>query len=305
MKRLFFSTIISLVLISCSQKSESSDITIVLGGQADSVVHDTVFQNFVVDSLKKSALSSQSDSSLINALCLLAQNSTAKNRIILGNEIILHSHKLGYKREELRGELLLANYLIFQQKYTDADSALNSILQKAADLKDEYILSRAYLQKAEAFRLGYKFDSAEVFYKRALDLSLKNNDEEIIAFVNSTWSNIFDKRGDYKKALEMDSIAISIAQKLNDHARLSFTLSNMGEIYRIRGDLPKALDCMQQSLHFGTLINNKRRIVLNLITIGHIYTMEDDFVNAEKNYLAASEKVAESDKINLATITSS
>lgn len=276
-----------------------------MGAQADSIVKDTVFQNFIIDSLKQAVLASKNDSSLINALCLLGQNSSAKQRMILGKEVVLQSQKLGYKREVLRGELMLANYLTFQQKYPSADSAYTEIIRKAEILKDEYILCRAYAQKGEIYRLTYRLDSSEIFYKNALGFAEKIKDEEIIAFVYSTWSNVFDKKGDYKKALEMDSIAVFIAHKQKDYARLSFTISQMGEIFRLRGDLPRALKCMQESLHYGTLINNKRRIVFSLITIGHIYSMEDDFVNAEKNYLSALEKVAETDKINISTITNS
>ncbi len=305
MKKAILVFFIAIILQACSRHETGNGLSIVLSGSIDSLLHDTTFISKDNDSLKKVVFNSKSDTSLVDNLCILAQNSSSQNRLLLSGEIISLSSKIAYQKGKYKGKILQSTYLIALQKYAEADSILSDVSLAAKQMNDDYLLSRCFLHLAEINRLTYKFDTAEGYYSKALSLAEKNKDEEVIAFVNSTWSQIFDKKGDYKKAIAMDSTAIFFARKRNDFPRLAYALSGMGEKYRMRGQLPKALSCMQEAYRYGELTNNKKRMVYCLLTIGNLYIMEDDFVNAKKNYLLALTKVSKKDKITYSNLLSS
>ena len=291
----------------CSQTNQENGVTIVLDSKVDSLLHDTVSQNFLIDSLKKVTLNSLSDSTLVKNLCLLAKSVGTQNRFIYANEIVALSKKNDFPKEEIFGQILVGTCYSALQNTPKADSLLDRSIKMAKKLGDDQLLSRAYMYKGELNRLSRHYDSAEYYYQNSLLLAQKNNYYEVIAFVNSTWSDIIHKeKGDYKRALAMNDEAIVIARRIKDYQRLSYSLANKGEILRLTGQLPEALNCMLEGLHYSKLMNNKGRMVYCLQTIGNLYTVEDDFENAEKNYLEALDIATNSnDKYSVASITAS
>ena len=143
LKKLGLIFFITIVLFACSDREESNEVTIVLSSSADSVLRDTVFQNIVIDSLKKVALASKTDTSFLKNLCILSQNFSSQNRFVLSKEIIEKSEKIGYTHGKYRGKVLLATYTLGVQKYSEADSMLKSIIVDVKKIKDDYCLASA------------------------------------------------------------------------------------------------------------------------------------------------------------------
>ncbi len=79
----------------------------------------------------------------------------------------------------------------------------------------------------------FYFDSVDICLTKAIDLSAKNNFNDILAQALSWQAEALRQSGDNDKALKTQDKAIAIASKINDKKRLAFCYLSKGPRYAV------------------------------------------------------------------------
>jgi signal transduction histidine kinase len=91
---------------------------------------------------------------------------------------------------------------------------------------------------------------------------------------------LYEKIGEYDKALEHHQQAVSKSQEQGVHIGATVGLANVGLAYLKMGDTDKALDYCLRSLDSGKNIANREVIAITLLTLGNVYLKMGDNTKA-------------------------
>ena len=137
-------------------------------------------------------------------------------------------------------------------------------------------------------KLG-EYTSAITYLKKAEKL-LKGKDSETLKILRQVyiyWAEVYEKKNDYKTALEQYKKALNINQHLQDPKELEKLYSLIGSNYYYLDQYENALDYMEKSLHLCQQIGNKNAEGERYNEIGNVYWFQGDYENALKNFLKA------------------
>lgn len=168
----------------------------------------------------------------------------------------------------------LKNVLKTQKDDTGKVNTLNRLCEK--------VWRSGQLDTALVYSGNAKALSNKVGYKRGLVDAYKSE------------GIIYDIRGDYSKALELDFKALAISQEIGNKNDIAKIYCNIGYVYSHLGDYAKALDYDFQSLTIQKDLGYKIGIASNLGNIGIIYMNLENYSKAleyEEKALAINEEI--------------
>lgn len=132
----------------------------------------------------------------------------------------------------------------------------------------------------EAYRMS-KLEEAEKYYKYALNISKKVNDEnERLEGKSTALSNISlanYEMGKFKVALRYGKESLDISKKIKHKLKIGENLSQLGVIYMSLGKLDEALVYCKESLDISKEIDDIRLTILTSSGIGLVYYARGNF----------------------------
>ncbi|MBL7921552.1 MAG: tetratricopeptide repeat protein [Bacteroidia bacterium] len=151
------------------------------------------------------------------------------------------------------------------------------------DLYNNYI-SGAYNNIGFFYSEINKYDTAAIYYLKALDIQKKILDSIGIATTFNNLGLIFDQQNNTLAAIGYFEQSIALRKKLNDREGLAGSLINVGFIYNKHGNVNRALDNYQSALKIYETDNNKKGVALALNNIAYIYQNQNDVEKASEYY---------------------
>ncbi len=120
---------------------------------------------------------------------------------------------------------------------------------------------------------------ALIYYKKALMINEKINDQVGVAGSLNNLAFIYDQLGDIPRALEYYHKSLNINNKLDNKLVESTVLNNLGLIYKNQNEIERAIEYYTKSLKICEEINDVEGIGAALINIGSAY---DELNNMQK-----------------------
>jgi tetratricopeptide (TPR) repeat protein len=131
------------------------------------------------------------------------------------------------------------------------------------------------------------YSKALDYYSRALSLNEEINDKIILSANLVNIGLVYNAQGDYSKALDYYLRASKLHEELNLKSNEAMNLMNIGNVYYAQGDLSKALDYYFKSLKLNEELGDKLNQSRNIGNIGNIYSDQADYTKALNYYLRA------------------
>jgi len=153
---------------------------------------------------------------------------------------------------------------------------------------------RKYLAKGMNYRASQyynkdSFDSAIVYYTKALELLTHINQKEGIATAVSDIGLMHHNKGDLKKALEHYEKSLKIYEETANLKGIARTLNNIGTVYHSMREISVALDYFKRSLKISETLGEKLFMAESFFGLGNIYDAQGDNPKAMDYYFKALE----------------
>lgn len=194
----------------------------------------------------------------------------------------------GNDQEKIKSYFMLEEKLLFK----DFDECLAASLKGAALAKKindsssfggfQNAIGRAYY-----FKGGY--DSAAIYYYKALDILRKTGDRPKQAVALNDLGKLYRKTRDLARALQMYDEAFAIYKNLNDENGMATILNESGVVFEYKEDYAEAIRRYRSSLAIRRKMNDTVGIAYSLNFIGGAYTLEKKFKEAEENLIQSLE----------------
>ncbi|MUP38791.1 tetratricopeptide repeat-containing sensor histidine kinase [Labilibaculum euxinus] len=143
-----------------------------------------------------------------------------------------------------------------------------------------------YLTKSRTY-YTVKTDSAIYFANKALQLSLKSNNQKLIINSQIECFYNYSVNRDLTNAKEVLDEAKSIAYIINDSLSIGRVHSCLGYYYVLASKYDSAIAQYNKSLEISEAIKNNKNKINNLIGLGQVYYERGDFELALSKYVKA------------------
>ena len=160
-------------------------------------------------------------------------------------------------------------------KFKDSLASFQKALKLVQAPEDEMILHN-YIG-LNLFYMG-RWQEAEDHYLKAYQLSEKLNKRRMRATVANNLGLLYDRRGDYDKAIKFYNLSLELT---DNEAEKAVTYNNLALIYTNKGDLKSAKEGFESAVKIARKYNKKRDLGTYLINLGEIYRKEKDLKKAE------------------------
>lgn len=157
----------------------------------------------------------------------------------------------------------------------------------AEKLKDDGSLSEFKKITGLSWYFKGAYDSAAVYYYKALDIANKVNDPSKKAGVLNELGKLYRKTRDLDRALQMYNEAYAIYKKLNDEEDMATILNESGVVFEYKEDFTEAIKRYNSSLAIREKKHDDVGIAYSYNFLGGVYTIQKKFAEAE-DYLIKS-----------------
>ncbi|MGZ4099193.1 MAG: tetratricopeptide repeat protein, partial [Bacteroidia bacterium] len=119
------------------------------------------------------------------------------------------------------------------------------------------------------------------YFKKSLDLRIQAHDNDGISQCYSNLGSIYHELKDTAKAKFYYLKALESLKKTNNLARTALTYNNLGTLYRDVADYKTAMEYFNTSLDMQTKLNNKRGMCAVLGNISNVYVLQGKYTEAK------------------------
>lgn len=212
----------------------------------------------LIDSSLQVYFSSSSDTTKLNALTNIVENSWDLRVYPKYNELVLAS----------------AQKILIDKSYS-------SVAEKERLRK---ILANAIHNKAYGLEYQGDYENAKKYYHQSINYASKIGDKATLATSLNNVGYIYNKLGDVLSAIEFYDRSIAIKKGLNDTQGLAITYNNLGVIYKDVGEEDKAILNYQKSYELLNELNDERNMSVLACNIAMIHELNGETAQAIKLY---------------------
>jgi len=171
---------------------------------------------------------------------------------------------------------------------------------KLAEVDPQRKLSSNYYSSiGDVYRALNKLDSADFFYKKAINIAEQSKDTFSIANLYLNYSLIPRSRKEFEIAISYCNMGFQLSKKINSQYLMQFSLEQLKDIYLDKGDYLNAKLLIEDFIknHNGNkinLMNNYKELAFAMYSL-------KDYKNAYenlKNYIRISQEINSSDSKN-------
>lgn len=198
----------------------------------------------------------------------------------------------------------MMNDLAWEYRFANPDSSIN-IAEQAYRYGQSIELQKGLARalNIHGISLNYKGEklAAYDFYSKALEVSLKQNDSNQIAYTHNNIGRVFQEQGLAQKAFPNIVKALEIFEQLKDSTGLAYCYQSLGNLYQSQRNFPKAEENYLKALQIRVKLSNQRNIHGGYYLIGRLYA-EQGLVDQSLKFLLKADSVGRKldDEIQLA-----
>lgn len=192
-------------------------------------------------------------------------------------------------------------YICLSQTHSKTDSLEKLLEAPQLDTVRVYILNQLSLEY-----ISINTEKSLQYSKQALSLSTDINFIQGIASSLNNMGTVYQRKGDYNKALNYYRRTLEKYKKLFEQAQRSGNpdaiarskkgiasgLGNIGEIHRLQGNYAQAIDPLFKSLKMRKELGDKKGIISSLDNIGAVFWTQGNY-KAAREYFSCSLKRSE------------
>ena len=286
-------------------KGEKSTLNLHWSGVCDSLLHDTMHKDFVIDSLKRKILGATNDTIAINWMNELATHWKNRPNLILAEEGERQSKSINYLYGETDALFRMGHYYYWIDEYELADSCLHKAISISEKKGFAKIKIEALIVLGKCSRIQGDFISALDDFQKALHLASNRSDKSQAAFCLNCIGEVYRLKNDNSEALYYFQQSLKVAQQSGDKSRIAYSLSSIGDIYRILDNYSLALENFQEAISLSRQAGDRNLTAFCLNNLGEVYRSRGEIPQALK-YLGESIELARElgDKVRLASCLS-
>ncbi|MDR2683739.1 MAG: sensor histidine kinase [Dysgonamonadaceae bacterium] len=131
------------------------------------------------------------------------------------------------------------------------------------------------------------YDSALIYFDKALQLAIEAKDSRQEASVYTSYSVVYGNQSKYNELLEYQLKALKIAEKTKDKQGILASLGNIGSAYSALQDNEHAIQYSERALALAEELNLGTWIVQSHYSLGISYYELKDYKKAEEHFLKA------------------
>ncbi len=258
----------------------------------------SLFVNFsfgqnTIDSLKQILQEENIDTSKINLLIKIGNEYNSDDSVIFYyNKALSFSKEIKNQKFELNVLMYIAN---FHKETNNNETAIEfyekaNLLGEKIDNKkkrDKKNISSANLSIGFIYEKQGEYEKALKYYTKSLDISRELADTNKIAQGLNNFGLIYKRLGNYDKALEYYQESLLLCEKANIKRGTSFCLNNIGLIHKKQKNLDKALEYFEKSLEINISLKDTNSIGGANISIGKVYKEQKKYKKALKHFTKA------------------
>ena len=180
----------------------------------------------------------------------------------------------------------LAQATMFKD-FDECQAACAAGASLAEKLNDQASLSEFKKLTGLSWYFKGAYDSAAMYYYKALDILKKTDAPLVKAGVLNELGKLYRKTKDLDRSLQMYNEAFAIYEKLGDENNMATILNESGVVFEYKEDYAEAIKRYKSSLAIREKLNDITGKAYSLNFLGGVYTLQKNFVEAE-NYLLQS-----------------
>lgn len=254
-------------------------------------------QNKEIDSLKRVLSVAKTDTTKVRLLNNIAFGFREKNgdsTLFYANKALLLAKKnhyipgLGDAHVNLgNSAILLGDYKKAKKEFSQAVTTYNSYLQEVADDKGvKNGLGRAYASLGVVASEENNYPEALDYYQNALKQYQQTDKKDNIAKVYNNIGILYKSQKNNNKALFYFKKALTLQLETGEQAA-AVSMMNIGVIYFEEKNYPKALEYYNKAEKLFKQTENLRSYALLKNYFGDYYWKQNNFENAETNYITS------------------
>jgi tetratricopeptide (TPR) repeat protein len=150
------------------------------------------------------------------------------------------------------------------------------VLPIAEELKNEFMIARAYVGIAVAYQRQKKYALALEYFNKGLQLCDQADGAVVRARILTDMGVYYFEMGDYESAISYQQQALAIREELKIVNAPVTNLIHLGEIYRKQGRFDEALDVLQRGLLLAEELKVKMKVFQIHKLLSDIYLSKGD-----------------------------
>ena len=162
-------------------------------------------------------------------------------------------------------------WLILPDDQPQAFTYVNEALRQSIRSKFPKGEANAYVTLAVAASMNAAYDSALLYYQKALGIRQKIKDLKGVANIYNNLGNVYDEKGDFFKAIENYQQAYNIQLQRKDTMKMGRAQYNISTLYWRMGNYPKAIENIYAYLSIVDKLDDKEGIAMAYNQLGNIH----------------------------------
>lgn len=217
-------------------------------------------------------------------LSMLYYGTNPTKQLAVAKDVIALSAKIKYDKgtgEGLR-QAGMAQYLMGDFK--EAEKSFKQGLKTFEAMKYQKGIMACYSLLGNVFTVQNNYPLGLSYFQKALQLALKNKEEQVSGQVYGSIGVIYSQMQDFPKGLEFFKKGLDIHTRINFIPGITSGLNNVGNTYFYNKQYTQALAYYQKALAKNLEISNKTGIARDYGNIAAAQTELKDFTNAFINH---------------------
>lgn len=229
-----------------------------------------------------------------------AEHEAGKVETLESDELVRAAKELAFENRFTEAETLFAkavainedlnaiyNYGIFlaqRERFAQASSKFERIVELADDAEDALLKARALYAHGDLLEKKGLFDQAEAKYRQSLEIFERVDNVDGMAAVYSKLGDLFKDSGNLDQAEKMYPRSLKIYERLDRKESLADIYLKLGNVYQARDDFGRAEEMHRHSMEIKEELGIKEGMADIYLNLGSLHSARGDFAQTEKMY---------------------
>ncbi len=230
------------------------------------------------------------DTSRLNALTALALNyckTVPDTALVLANELLIYSKKVGLKKYEANAFYINGMSYWSNNKVDLAIENYNKSISINKAIDNKYGLQNNYQQLGTLYYYTFNYSKSLEYYNKELVLAQQRGVKLDISFCYCNIGDAYFALPNLPVALKNYLISLKIAEEIKDLAQMEACYRAMGSLYSYQNDSSNALKYNFKALNIAIKRNSKNCIATAYKRIAGVYNDWKNYKLSEKYYRQA------------------
>ena len=217
---------------------------------------------------------------LLNELSFHIFKNQPEKSLLFAEEALTLSRKLAFSKGELQAENNLSVYYLMKGRAEIALESAMKAAQLGERMRSADLTADSYSILATIYHNQKSFDKALRYAKQALALNPHN--VHVTSRIYNSLGSIARDNENYDSAFIYYEKALMVMNKVKNNYRLPEVLNNIGITYLRKGDIDSALDYFIKASDEARESGNRRAQILASMNLGNVLIEKNKFLAAEE-----------------------